>query len=107
MPDKALPEPWFSFLAKLDATLSAELDLHCLGGFVVTLVYDFSRPTADIDVLVLITGDDRFRKLIEMGRKGSPLHHRYKIYLDWSRWQPCRKITRNVWWRCFQARFNT
>jgi hypothetical protein len=82
MPDKALPEPWLSFLAKLDASLSAELHLHCLGGFVVTLVHDFSRPTADIDVLVLISGDDRFRKLIELGGKGSSLHHRHKIYLD-------------------------
>lgn len=51
LPDKSIPEPWRSFLGELDAAVETEVRLDCTGGFVVTLVYGFSRPTADLDVL--------------------------------------------------------
>ena len=51
LPDKSIPEPWRSFLGELDAAVETEVRLDCMGGFVVTLVYGFSRPTADLDVL--------------------------------------------------------
>jgi hypothetical protein len=41
-----MPEPWLSFLVELDATAETEVRLDCMGGFVVTMVYGFSRPTA-------------------------------------------------------------
>jgi hypothetical protein len=49
--NKFMPEPWRSFLGELDAAIETEVRLDCIGGFVVTLVYGFSRPTADLDVL--------------------------------------------------------
>lgn len=82
MTPKTIPEPWQSLLKELDGTLSEPLSLHCIGGFVVTLVYEFSRTTSDIDVLVMITADDRFRTLIELGRQNSALHEKYGVYLD-------------------------
>jgi hypothetical protein len=82
MPPEALPEPWHSFLQELDGSLEQDFSLHCMGGFVVTLVYDFARPTSDIDVLSGISLDDQFRKLVELGGKGSALHKKYGIYLD-------------------------
>lgn len=51
VPDKSIPEPWLSFLGELDAAVETEVRLDCMGGFVVTVVYGFSRPTADLDVL--------------------------------------------------------
>jgi uncharacterized nucleotidyltransferase DUF6036 len=83
MPREAIPEPWRSFLAELDGTLTGRCALHCMGGFVVTLVYGFSRPTSDVDVLALITGNDRLRKLIAAGGKGSLLHKKHRVYLDY------------------------
>jgi len=79
-----IPEPWLSFLKALDEAASCECPLHCLGGFVVTFFYGFSRTTADLDVLSLplVTGDDRHRRLIELGRKHSGLHKKYGVYLD-------------------------
>jgi len=39
------PEPWRSFLVSLDQLLTDRVDLHCVGGFVVTLQFGLSRNT--------------------------------------------------------------
>jgi len=49
--DKSIPKPWRSFLHDLDASGQEDVRLDCMGGFVVTLVYGFSRTTGDLDVL--------------------------------------------------------
>lgn len=54
MPPEYIPEPWSSFLSGIDADISEEVEFHCLGGFVVTVVYGFERPTADVDVLTVV-----------------------------------------------------
>ena len=53
MPAKSIPEPWNSFFTEIDSSLHEELALHCLGGFVMTMLYGLDRPTADVDVLPL------------------------------------------------------
>ena len=58
-----------------------EVRLDCMGGFVVTLVYGFSRATGDLDVLE-IAPLDAGKPLLELGMQGGPLHRKYKIYLD-------------------------
>jgi hypothetical protein len=55
-----------------------EVRLDCMGGFVVTMVYGFSRPTADLDVLE-IAPTAAGRSLLELGMQGSSLHKKYKI----------------------------
>ena len=52
MPPADLKDPWRSFLREVDRQLAKPLELHCLGGFVVSELYGLSRTTADIDVLV-------------------------------------------------------
>lgn len=52
-----------------------------MGGFVVTLVYGFSRATGDLDVLK-IASSAVGRSMFELGMRGGPLHKKYKIYLD-------------------------
>ena len=52
-----------------------------MGGFVVTMVYGFSRPKGDLDVLE-IAPRDAGRAMLELGMRGSALHRKYKIYLD-------------------------
>jgi hypothetical protein len=78
--NKSIPEPWRSFLAELDAALETEVRLDCMGGFVVTLVYGFSRPTADLDVLE-IAPREAGKAMLQLGMQGGPLHNKYKIYL--------------------------
>jgi hypothetical protein len=52
-----------------------------MGGFVVTMVYGFSRPTADLDVLE-IAPREAGKPMLQLGMQGGPLHKKYKIYLD-------------------------
>jgi len=56
--------------------------MDCMGGFVVTQCYGFSRETADLDALV-IAPRDQGAALLELGRRGSALHKRHKVYLDY------------------------
>ncbi|HEY2462045.1 MAG TPA: DUF6036 family nucleotidyltransferase [Candidatus Acidoferrum sp.] len=77
-----VPEPWRSFLSDLDQAATRETRLDCMGGFVVTQQYGFSRTTADLDVLVIAPGEERER-LVELGMQGGALHRKYKVYLDY------------------------
>ena len=49
-----LLSPWREFLAELDAILREPLVVHCIGRFVVTVVYGLPRPTGDIDYYIAI-----------------------------------------------------
>lgn len=72
MPSKqSIPDPWLSFLRELDAVVHVETRLDCMGGFVVTLVYGFSRPTADLDVLE-IAPREAAKPMLDVGMKGGP-----------------------------------
>lgn len=80
-PNESIPEPWLSFLRELDSAVHEEVLLDCMGGFVVTTVYGFSRPTGDLDVLEIAPADVG-RSMLELGMRGGALHRKYKIYLD-------------------------
>jgi hypothetical protein len=77
----AVPEPWASFLAEIDASTQSEIELHCLGGFVVTVLYGMARPTADVDILVIAPRGESER-LLSIAGKGSALHYKVGLYLD-------------------------
>lgn len=76
-----ITEPWKSFFSEIDAAVTGRVELHCLGGFVVTMLYGLPRPTADVDVLTIAPKDET-ASLLEMAGKGSVLHKKYGIYLD-------------------------
>jgi hypothetical protein len=82
MPHNNIPEPWKSFLKEIDSALSRRTELHCLGGFVVTILYGLKRPTADVDVLS-ITPTNQRNLLLQLAGKGSALQEKYKLYLDY------------------------
>ena len=78
---ESIPEPWLSFLRELDSSVHEDIRLDCMGGFVVSIVYGFSRPTGDLDVLE-IAPREAGRPMLELGKQDGPLHKKYKIYLD-------------------------
>jgi uncharacterized nucleotidyltransferase DUF6036 len=81
--EKALPpEPWHSFLKELDALAIGIVDFQCLGGFVVTQLYGLKRSTGDLDVLSIAPVEQR-KDFLEKAGRGSALHKKYKIYLDY------------------------
>jgi len=81
--EKALPtEPWHSFVKELDAFAIGIVDFQCLGGFVVTQLYGLNRSTGDLDVLSIAPVEQR-KEFLEKAGRGSALHKKYKIYLDY------------------------
>jgi hypothetical protein len=81
MQSNSPPEPWKSFLSEIDAALSEAVELHCLGGFVMAILYRLDRPTEDVDVLP-IGSSAAIESLINFAGEGSNLHKRYKVYLQ-------------------------
>jgi hypothetical protein len=81
MPSKIIPEPWRSFLSDIDESLTEEVELHCLGGFVITVLYGLPRPTADVDVIA-ITPRTEIESLLNHAGQGSKLHRKHKVYLQ-------------------------
>jgi hypothetical protein len=79
---KKVPELWRSFLDELDRQATEETRLDCIGGFVVTVLYGFSRETSDHDVLLVAPQEQR-TQLLELGAWGGTLHKKYKVYLDY------------------------
>ena len=78
---RAIPEPWLSFLSDIDASLAKDVELHCLGGFVVSVLYNLARPTADVDV-VAITPRSEIESLMRLAGQGSDLHRKHKVHLQ-------------------------
>ena len=79
--DDVPPEPWRSFLRELDERLTGEVELHCIGGFVVSLHYGIGRQTSDIDFLTVVPrtpADD----LEAIAGPGSALHRKYRLYVQ-------------------------
>jgi hypothetical protein len=77
----SVPEPWRSFLRELDEAVAKEVRLVCMGGFVVTQLYGFSRSTADIDALSIVPRDQA-AIIRELGSRGGPLYTKHKVYVD-------------------------
>ena len=75
-----LREPWQSFLLALDDRLTEPVELHCLGGFVISELYGLTRGTADIDVLPG-SPDDAATIALLAGRS-SALAKRHRVYID-------------------------
>jgi hypothetical protein len=81
MLSKTIPEPWRSFLLDVDERQTEDVELQCLGGFVVTVLYGLPRPTADVDVIA-ITPRSEIESLTRMAGPSSELHRKHKIYLQ-------------------------
>lgn len=75
------PEPWLSFLGELDERLTEAVELHCIGGFVVSLHYGTGRATADIDFLNVVPRSPTPDLEATAGLR-SELHRRYGLYIQ-------------------------
>jgi hypothetical protein len=76
-----LPSPWREFLDELDEALSEQVELHCIGGFVISLLYGLPRPTGDVDYISAIPRH-RIEELERLAGRESKLARKYKVYLQ-------------------------
>ena len=74
-------EPWVSFLKALDGALKDSCEMHCIGGFVITMHFGLSRATSDIDILAAVPRA-KLAELQGLGGLGSGLHREFKVYLQ-------------------------
>jgi hypothetical protein len=75
------PEPWKAFLQDVDALLDASVEAHCLGGFAISMLYGFPRPTVDVDCLAIVP-DAETARLQQLAGEGSALHRKHGAYLQ-------------------------
>lgn len=81
MPSEKVPEPWRSLLADIDARCPQAIEMHCIGGFAVTLHYGLMRPTGDIDVWHVIPSNAA-AWLANIAGPGTELHRRHRVYVQ-------------------------
>lgn len=75
------PEPWHSFLRDLDASLNEQIELYCMGGFLMKVQYHLERPTSDVDVLEIVPVAQT-RAVLEMAGAQQLLHRQHGVYLQ-------------------------
>lgn len=73
-----IPQPWLSFLREVDDALEARVEVHCLGGFVLSVLWEFPRATGDVDVIE-IEPLEAVDRLLSVGGDGSVLSARYHL----------------------------
>jgi len=81
MPSDKVPEPWRSLLADIDAQCAQTIEMHCIGGFAVTLHYGLMRPTGDIDVWHVIP-TEAAPWLAKIAGAGSELHRKHRLHVQ-------------------------
>jgi hypothetical protein len=73
-----IPEPWLSFLREVDSDLGTKVEAHCLGGSVLTVLWDLPRPTGDIDVIE-VRPSGEVERLLSLGGESSELSAKYRL----------------------------
>ena len=76
-----LPVPWAAFLAELDRALAAPVELHCVGGFVLAVLYALPRPTADVDYVSTVPSHQA-EQVQRLGGPESALARKYGVHLQ-------------------------
>lgn len=77
----SLAKPWPDFLNAIDAQLSQQLSLHCIGGFVLKALYGLPRFTGDLDYIEVVPRS-AVNELEEIAGKESALCKRYRLFVQ-------------------------
>lgn len=81
MPHERAPEPWYAFFLDIDNVLVRPVELRCLGGFAIAMLYGLPRPTVDVDFLSAVPIDET-SNLESLAGMGSALHARHGVYVQ-------------------------
>lgn len=68
-------------MTEIDTVLERETHFHCLGGFVIAMLYNLKRETSDLDFISCIPRENDLR-FYELAGEGSKLYKKYGVYLD-------------------------
>lgn len=82
-PDSTTPlaHPWGAFLRELNEQLPEKVELHCLGGFVLTVLYGRTIETHDVDYVAVVP--HRASSTLErIAGRDSVLARRHRVWLQ-------------------------
>ena len=80
MPSR-IREPWLSFLREVDRSLGEPVEVHCLGGFALSVLADLPRPTGDVDFIEVRPGS-ACRELLEIAGHGTALAAKHSLHFQ-------------------------
>jgi Nucleotidyltransferase of unknown function (DUF6036) len=78
MPSR-IQEPWLSFLQDVDRNLTELVELHCLGGFVLSVLAKLPRPTGDVD-FIEVKPSPAGERLLTIAGEGTPLATEHSLH---------------------------
>ena len=78
----SLPKPWPDFLKEIDTQLSQKVSLHCLGGFVLTVLYGVPRYTGDLDYIEVVPRAAA-NELEKIAGRESALCKKFRLFLQY------------------------
>jgi Nucleotidyltransferase of unknown function (DUF6036) len=81
-PARIPPSRWTAFLKEVDRALKDPVELHCLGGFVLSALYDLPRPTGDVDYIAAMPSD-AVTDLETIAGQGSALNKKHGLYFQY------------------------
>jgi len=73
--------PWLTFLRDVDNTLEADVEIHCVGGFALTVLVDRARPTGDVDIINVLPPQAE-EELLEIAGQDSPLAAKHRLHVQ-------------------------
>ena len=73
-----IPPPRGEFLRELEGLLPNKTNLHCLGGFVLSLHYGLQLPTGDMDYYSIMPAECE-AELLGLAGEGSALERKHKL----------------------------
>ncbi len=71
--------PWKAFLRDVDRALERRVEVHCLGGFVLAVLWGLPRPTGDVD-FVEIKPTEAGEGLLRIAGEGSEIARRHSVH---------------------------
>jgi len=78
MPGK-ISAPWFRFLREVDRALTLPLEVHCLGGFVLAVLWGLPRPTGDVDFIEVVPSNAG-QELLRIAGEGSEIARIHRLH---------------------------
>lgn len=78
---KEIKDPWLSLLRDLDEALTEPVEVHLLGGFVLSVLWDLPRPTGDIDFIEIRPGKAS-ETVLGLAGQGTALADKYRVHFQ-------------------------
>ena len=76
-----LEEPWLSFFRDVDRGLTRSVEIHCLGAFVMAVLWGLPRPTGDVD-FIEVEPRQASDELLRLAGEDSPIARKHRIHLQ-------------------------